>query len=188
MVCTYKSIFPWDLSIQWALCLFANISQSPQELIRPWLEAEDCTRQKGTFSELSVAVLKFSIPTPSLLPIFLFSLLKFNTNKHNRCTLFSVPLFCIQSTRLLNSALSPPLLLCSPMDSPPAASPIPFTSRTGEAVFACSPNPCLSYEIRTETLWNFYSSSPAVQSGNTEQKEAFVFVVWFLKRNMDSSP
>lgn len=65
--------------------------------------------------------------------------------------------------------------------------PIPFTSRKGEAVFACSPNPCLSYEIRTETLWNFYFSSPAVQSGNTEQKEAFVFVVWFLKRNMDSS-
>lgn len=66
--------------------------------------------------------------------------------------------------------------------------PISFTSRKAEAVFACSPDPCFSYETRTEMLWNFYFSSPAVQSGNTEQKEAFVFVVWFLKRNMNSSP
>lgn len=42
----------------------------------------------------------------SLIVARLVLLLKFNTNKHNRCTLLSVPLFCIQSTRLLNWSLS----------------------------------------------------------------------------------
>lgn len=165
-------------------CLCKHLSKSPgvkKSLTWSW----GLCKAKRTFLELSVAVLRFSILTPLWFSI-LFSLLKFNSNKHNTCTLFSVPLFRIHSTRLLNSVLSPPLLPCPPWTAH-LQPPIPFTSRKAEAVFTCSPNPCLSYETRTETLWNFYFSSPAVPSGNMEQKEAFVFVVWYLKRNMDSS-
>lgn len=85
----------------------------------------------------------------------------------------SFHLVCTPNTRALNSVFSPPPLPCSPTDSPPTASYSFLLQERSSSICLCS-KPCVSYKTRTETLWNACFSSPAVQSGNTEQKETFL--------------
>lgn len=122
----------------------------------------------------------------SLIVARLVLLLKFNTNKHNRCTLLSVPLFCIQSTRLLNWSLSSTASLL-PHGQPTCSLSFLSPPEKEKQLLPVLQTPAFPVKQELRHFEIFYFSSPAVHSGNREQKEAFVFVVWFLKRNMDSS-
>lgn len=122
----------------------------------------------------------------SLIVARLVLLLKFNTNKHNRCTLLSVPLFCIQSTRLLNCFLSSTASLL-PHGQPTCSLPFLSPPEKEKQLLPVLQTPAFPVKQELRHFEIFYFNSLAVQSGNREQKEAFVFVVWFLKRNTDSS-
>lgn len=149
------------------------MSQGPQNEQDPSLRLRILRGKKTPQSKVSQCwTSQFSL---SLLSFCLCSLLRFITNKDNRCTpLFLVSIYFVFKTQDFLTLFS--LLRCFP--APPWTAhlqpPISFTPRKGEEFSACPPNPCISYETRTEMLWNICFSSPAVQSGNTEQEGAFL--------------
>lgn len=156
-----------------------TISQTSQEWGRAQPAAEEPTRQRGAL-ELGGAVLSISALSP-FVPIHPLrcppsSLVKKTDMLHlkkKRKKKESFHLVCTPNTRALNSVFSPPPLPCSPTDSPPTASYSFLLQERSGSICLCS-KPCVSYKTRTETLWNACFSSPAVQSGNTEQKETFL--------------
>lgn len=156
-----------------------TISQTSQEWGRAQPAAEEPTRQRGAL-ELGGAVLSISALAP-FVPIHPLrcppsSLVKKTDMLHlkkKRKKKESFHLVCTPNTRALNSVFSPPPLPCSPTDSPPTASYSFLLQERSGSICLCS-KPCVSYKTRTETLWNACFSSPAVQSGNTEQKETFL--------------
>lgn len=156
-----------------------TISQTSQEWGRAQPAAEEPTRQRRAL-ELGGAVLSISALAP-FVPIHPLrcppsSLVKKTDMLHlkkKRKKKESFHLVCTPNTWALNSVFSPPPLPCSPTDSPPTASYSFLLQERSGSICLCS-KPCVSYKTRTETLWNACFSSPAVQSGNTEQKETFL--------------
>lgn len=158
-----------------------TISQTSQEWGRAQPAAEEPTRQKGAL-ELGGAVLSISALAP-FVPIHPLrcppsSLVKKTDmlrlkKKRKKKKKESFHLVCTPNTRALNSVFSPPPLPCSPTDGPPTASYSFLLQERSGSICLCS-KPCVSYKTRTETLWNACFSSPAVQSGNREQKETFL--------------